>query len=343
MTDIGIALPKGVSPDSSPASSRVRHMLGRIEYEGYLAGVIVVMAIVLTFTVGSAFWGSTNLSGLLLDVAIDTVPAIGMTLVIVTGGIDVSIGSLVSVVAVVIGLSFEAHLPFVLVLLIGIVVGIGGGLVNGAIVAWGRVPPIIVTLGTLSVFEAITYQLLGGVWISTIPAELTQVVVLDRLGPVPYSFIVAVALVAVFSYIMARRPIGLKIYATGDNPEAARTAGLPIRRIQLFVYALLGGLTAIAALMTVGQSPLVMPTTGQDFELTVIAAAVVGGTNILGGEGKVIGGLLGALLVEMVEDAAILYHVNSFYQQIVLGAMIVAGVAIGVARRRARLGAKAER
>lgn len=341
MTDVGIALPQGAK-GASPSSARARAVLGRIEYEGFLAAVIVAMGLILTFTVGSSFWGSTNLSGLLLDVAIDTVPAIGMTLVIVTGGIDVSIGSLVGVVAVVIGLSFEQHLPFLLVLLIGILVGIGGGLVNGAIVAWGRVPPIIVTLGTLSVFEAITYQLLGGVWISNIPAELTQVVVLDRIGPVPYSFIVAVALVAVFSYIMARRPIGLRIYAVGDNPEAARTAGLPIRRVQLFVYALLGGLTAVAALMTVGQSPLVMPTTGQDFELTVIAAAVVGGTNILGGEGKVIGGLLGALLVEMVEDAAILYHVNSFYQQIVLGAMIVAGVSIGVARRRVRLGERGQ-
>ncbi|MDA8072452.1 MAG: ABC transporter permease [Actinomycetota bacterium] len=332
MSNVPIALQGG----PAPVPSRVGHVLGRIEYEGYLLAMIVVMGLVLTFTVGSSFWSSTNLSGLLLDVAIVTVPAIGMTLVIVTRGIDVSIGSLVGVVAVVAGLAFEHHLPFVLVLLIGIAVGVGGGLVNGAIIAWGKVPPIIVTLGTLSVFEAITYLLLGGVWISNIPAKLTQVVVIDRLGPVPYSFVVAVALVALFSYVMARRPIGLRIYAAGDNPEAARTAGLAMWRIDLFVYALLGGLTAIAALMTVGQSPLVMPTTGQNFELTVIAAAVVGGTNILGGEGKVVGGLLGAFLVEIVEDAAILYHVNSFYQQIVLGAMIVGGVSIGVARRRRR-------
>jgi ribose/xylose/arabinose/galactoside ABC-type transport system permease subunit len=330
VSNVPIALQGG----ATPAPSRVGHVLGRIEYEGYLLGVIIIMGLILTFTVGSSFWGSTNLSGLLLDIAIVTVPAVGMTLVIVTRGIDVSIGSLVGVVAVVTGIAFEHHIAFVLVLLIGIVVGIGGGLVNGAIVAWGKVPPIIVTLGTLSIFEAITYLLLGGVWISNIPTELTQVAVTDRVGPVPDSFIFAVALVGLFSYIMARRPIGLRIYATGDNPEAAKTAGLPIRKIEFFVYALLGGLTAVAALMTVGQSPLVMPTTGQNFELTVIAAAVVGGTNILGGEGKVVGGLLGAVLVEMVEDAAVLYHVNSFYQQIVLGAMIIAGVSVGVARRR---------
>lgn len=305
-----------------------------IEYEGYLGGVLVLAVIVMSATVGRAFWSTTNLSSVLLNAAIATIPAIGMTLVIITAGIDVSIGALVGVVATVAGLGFEHGWPFFAVIVAAIVVGVLGGALNGAVIAWGGVPPIIMTLGTLSLYRALVYQLLGGVWISTIPSEMTRLVVLDRIGPVPYSFLLAIVLVAIFSWIMRKRPVGRRIYAVGDNAEAAQTAGLRVRLIKFSCYALLGGLSGIAALMFIGQSPLVQATTGHNFELTVIAAAVVGGTSILGGEGKVWGGLLGALLVEVVEDGTILYHVSSFWQQIVLGAMIVIAVSIGVVRRR---------
>jgi ribose/xylose/arabinose/galactoside ABC-type transport system permease subunit len=325
---------------ASVAVGRERHestagrLLRSIEYEGYLVGVLALAVVVISATVGRAFWSTTNLSSVLLNAAIATIPAIGMTLVIITAGIDVSIGALVGVVATVAGLGFEHGWPFVAVIVAAIVVGIAGGALNGAVIAWGGVPPIIMTLGTLSLYRALVYQLLGGVWISTIPSEMTRLVVLDRIGPVPYSFVLAVVLVVVFSWVMRKRPVGRRIYAVGDNAEAARTAGLRVKLIKFSCYALLGGLTGIAALMFIGQSPPVQATTGHNFELTVIAAAVVGGTSILGGEGKVWGGLFGALLVEVVEDATILYHVSSFWQQIVLGAMIVVAVSIGVVPRR---------
>jgi ribose transport system permease protein len=315
-------------------STTTGRLIRSIDYEGYLVGVLVLALIVLSATVSRAFWSTTNLSSVLLNAAIATIPAIGMTLVIITAGIDVSIGALVGVVATVAGLGFEHGWPFVAVIVAAIVVGVLGGALNGAVIAWGKVPPIIMTLGTLSLYRALVYQLLGGVWISTIPSEMTRLVVLDRVGPVPYSFVLAVVLVVLFSWIMRKRPVGRRIYAVGDNAEAASTAGLRVKLIKFSCYALLGGLTGIAALMFIGQSPLVQATTGHNFELTVIAAAVVGGTSILGGEGKVWGGLLGALLVEVVEDATILYHVSSFWQQIVLGAMIVVAVSIGVIRRR---------
>ncbi len=305
-----------------------------VEYEGYLLIVLVLSVAVMSLTIGQSFWNSANLSSVLVDAAISTIPAIGMTLVIITAGIDVSIGALVGVVATVAGLGFQHGWPFLAVILVALAAGVAGGAVNGAVIAWGGVPPIIMTLGTLSLYRALAYQLLGGVWISSIPPVMTQLVVLDRIGPVPYSFVLAVVLVAVFSWVMRKRPVGRRIYAVGDNAEAARTAGLRVKLIKFAVYALLGGLTAIAALMTLGQSPLVQATTGHNFELTVIAAAVVGGTSIMGGEGRIVGGLLGALLVEVVEDGAILYNVSSFWQQIVLGAMIVVAVSIGVLRRR---------
>lgn len=309
---------------------------GRAEYEGYLFGVIVLAVGILTLSVGRAFWSSTNLSSVLLNAAITAIPAIGMTLVIITAGIDVSIGALVGLVAAVAGLAFEHHWPFGVVILLAVLVGTLGGGLNGILIVWGGIPPIIMTLGTLSIFRALVYQLLGGVWISNIPSEMTQLVVLDRVGPIPYSFLLAVVLVLAFSYVMSWRPVGRRIYAIGDNVEAARISGLRVKTARFSVYAVLGGLSGVAALMFIGQSPLVQATTGHNFELTVIAAAVVGGTSIVGGEGTVVGGLLGALLVEVVEDATILYHVNSFWQQIVLGMMIVTAVAIGVLRRRRR-------
>lgn len=319
--------------EGDPWTRRAGSWVRTVEYEGYLLGVVLVVGAILSATVGRAFWSSTNLNSVLLNAAIVAIPAIGMTLVIITAGIDVSIGALVGLVATIAGLGFERHWPFVMVLIAAIVIGVLGGSLNGALIVWGRVPPIIVTLGTLSIFRALVYQLLGGVWISSIPTEMTQLVVLDKAGPVPYSFLLAVVLVGGFTYVMRKRALGRQIYAIGDNLEAASMGGIRVSSIKFAVYALLGGLTALAALMTIGQSPLVQATTGHNFELTVIAAAVVGGTSIMGGEGKVVGGLLGALLVELVEDATILYHVNSFWQQIVLGAMIVVAVAIGVVRR----------
>ncbi len=305
-------------------------------YEWSLALFEVLGIVVLSMTTAGAFLRVTNLRALLVDIATIALPGAGMTLVIASAGIDVSIGSLLGLVAVVAGMLFEHNVPVIVVLGVAAVVGGLGGVVNGTLITKLRLPPIIVTLGMLSIWRSMVFALLGGNWISSIPLSLTSLTVLDGLGFLPYSFVFAIADVLLFSYISRKRHIGRVIYAIGSNNEAARVSGLPVQRAIMFAYCSLGVLTAIAAMMTLGQSTLVQANTGSGFELSVIAAVVVGGTSILGGTGSVMGSVLGAVLVELVQDAVVLYRVQPFWQGVVLGGIILVAVSVGLAKKSQR-------
>ncbi len=307
-----------------------RKVLRRREFT--VLGLIVVLVVLFSLTT-ERFMSVSNLSNLLLQLAGTAISAIGMTMVIITGGIDVSVGSTLGMASVVAGkLLMGGYSPF-FVLLSALGTGLAIGLFNGTLVAFGNVPPIIVTLGMMSILRSLMYQLLGGRWISGIPPAI-RVIGLGKWLGVPISMWITVVLIAFFTYFLSSRPLGRAIYAVGNNPEAARISGIDLRRTTLFVYAVLGALAGFAGLVYVARTGIVQTNTGSGFELEVIAAVVLGGTSILGGRGTVIGSLLGAFLVGIIKNGMVLLNVPALSEGLVVGVLIILSVMIDVIRAR---------
>lgn len=299
--------------------------------EGVLAITLAVVLIGISLGSHGDFWAHVNINNLLVRIAITAIPAIGMTLVILTGGIDVSIGSMMGLVAAVGGLLFQAGWSVWAVAPIFLLLGAGFGLINAVIILGGRVPPVVATLGTLSIFRMAVFLVLGSNWITMIPPELTTLFITSHVWVLPTATVIALVMMVLFAIFLRSFRLGRYIYAIGNNAEAARLAGIKVGRLELYTYVLLGVFTGIAALLTLGQSPLVQNSTGTGFELGVIAAVVLGGTELSGGKGTILGTALGAIIVELVKDGVVLMHIQPFWGGVLLGGIIL--VSIGANRR----------
>ncbi len=311
-----------------PLQLTARFFMGR---EGMLLITLVVVTVAISIGSQGNFWAPVNINNLMVSAAVTAIPAIGMTLVIVTGGIDVSIGSMLGLVAAIGGKFFEAGWSIPVVAPLFLLIGAIFGLVNAVIIIGGRVPPVVATLGTLSIFRMSVFLVLGANWITMIPPELTVMFISNHVWFLPVASLMALVLMAGFAFFLRSFRLGRHIYAIGNNEEAARLAGIPVGRVKLYAYTLLGVFTGIAALLTLGQSPLVQTSTGTGFELGVIAAVVLGGTELSGGRGTILGTLLGTLIVGLVNDGVVLMRIQPFWGGVLLGGIIL--LSIGVNRR----------
>ncbi|MGQ9472742.1 MAG: ABC transporter permease [Candidatus Caldatribacteriaceae bacterium] len=295
-------------------------------------GLIVILAVIFSFTT-ERFLSVSNLTNLLLQLAGTAISAIGMTMIIITGGIDVSVGSMLGMSSVVAGKLLMGNAPVFLVVLSAMGIGLLMGLMNGSLVAYGKIPPIIVTLGMLNIIRSLLFQFLGGRWISGIPPAI-RVIGLGKWLGIPISMWMAILLILFFTYFLRSRPLGRAIYALGNNPEAARVSGVNLGLVTLFVYTLTGVLVGFAGLIYVARTGIVQTNTGVGFELEVIAAVVLGGTSILGGKGTVVGSLLGAFLVGIIKNGMVLLNVPALSEGLVIGTLILLSVVIDVIRSR---------
>jgi ribose/xylose/arabinose/galactoside ABC-type transport system permease subunit len=232
----------------------------------------------------------------------------GLTLVIVTSEIDISVGSLMGVLAAILGILTSRDLhhnwPVWLSVLTILALGAGVGLINGFLVTVGKVPSIIVTLGMLTALRGITELLLGGEWIQQLPDNLRYLGTGSILG-VPISVATAGLVVVLFIIITRQSPFGRRVYAVGSNPKSARLAGVSETRIKLAVFAITGLLTGLATVVFVPQLSVIDAERGKGFELLVVTCVVVGGTSISGGKGTIIGTLLGAILLNIIDTVLI--------------------------------------
>jgi ribose/xylose/arabinose/galactoside ABC-type transport system permease subunit len=293
--------------------------------------IIVAGSVIFNFTHRSFLTGD-NIVSILSNVAVVAIISIGMTMVIVTGGIDVSIGSMLALCMLFSAKTMVAGGNLALALLVALGVGLLAGAFNGAVVAYGRIHPIIVTLGTLNIIRAIHIQVLGPQWI-TPPPVAHDLALGSKLGlPIPWWLVMVLGVL--FSLFLARRPLGRHVYALGGNAEAARLAGVNVRGVTIFVYAATGMLVGLAAIIQLGQSGTVQPNAGLGLELQVIAATVIGGTSILGGKGTVAGAILGALLVETVHNALIAIGNLALLEGLIVGALILIAVGFDVLQNR---------
>ena len=292
--------------------------------------------------VNPRFLAADNLQDILVSSARTVIVACGLTFVIVLGEIDISVGSVLGLLAIVLGQCTSpthAHLPIAVGIGVTLLAGSGVGLINGLLVAYGRVPSIIVTLGTLTILQGVNQLLLGGNWITDLPPGL-RFFGIGRILGVPVSLWVA-ALVVVLAMLLAKQtPLGRRLYAAGSNPDAARLAGLPVARLKVFAFTLTGLLTAVAAIVSVPRLGVIDAGVGLGFELLVVTCVVVGGTSISGGRGTIAGSVLAALLLGLVSPMLIFLRLSAsatYWERAIQGVFIlVAVLADHAARQRTR-------
>ncbi|GGD98898.1 sugar ABC transporter permease [Aureimonas endophytica] len=296
--------------------------------------LLVVAITVLFLAVGwfnPRFLAANNLTSIFVGNAYIAVAAIGMSMVIISGHIDVSVGALIGVLATVSGLLVTNGYPIWVAWLLPVLVG---GLVNGALgalIAYLKVPSIIATLAMLSILRGGLITLTGGAWISGLPAgyQLAQFRLLDI--PAPVWFMVVMTIAAAF--LMRTTAFGRSIYAVGGNPEAAEAAGIPYRRTIVKVFAIHGLIAGIAAILFATQLQVIQSTVPNGLELIIITASVVGGVSILGGIGTVVGSTLAAILFAAIGSSLIFLNVSAYWLRAVQGILILVTVLADMARR----------
>jgi len=310
------------------ASRLVENVL-RFRELGLLAALAVV--IVVTSAYNPRFVSAQSIRDLLLNASIIALLTVGQTLVVITRNVDLSVGSVLGLTAFVTGYLFVAHpgLPIVVALLLGLLIGLGCGAANGIITAVGRVPSLVVTLGTLYVYRGIDYAIAGGRQVNAenLPDSLLSLGSGRILG-VPYLAIITVVLVAAATYALRSFRSGRELYAIGSNPDAAVLAGIPVGRRVLAAFVASGAVAGLAGALWTARFGTVDAAAGTGFELQVIAAVVVGGVAIFGGSGSVAGAALGALLLSTIGSALVVLRVPSFWLQAIAGALLIGAIAL---------------
>jgi ribose/xylose/arabinose/galactoside ABC-type transport system permease subunit len=263
----------------------------------------------------------SNIVNVLRQSTINGIVAIGMTYVILTAGIDLSVGALLALCTVVTADLLQQGLPVPLSVAAGLGLGAGLGIANGLIITKARVPPFVATLGMMTVARGLALTYTQGRPITGLPNGF-RFIGTGALGPVPMPIVIA-ALAFLIGYILLTRTrVGEYILALGNNPVAARYAGIAIDRYTTFVYAVAGTLSALAGMILVARLNSAQPTAGLGYEFDAIAAVVVGGTSFAGGEGGLGGTLLGVLVIAVLNNGLNLLDVSSFYQPVVTGLVI---------------------
>jgi ribose transport system permease protein len=295
--------------------------------------VLVLLSIAFGFLT-DGFFTWQNVSIVTQQASINIVLAAGMTFVILTGGIDLSVGSVLSAAAVAAMLASNLPGWGWLGVPVGLAVGLGFGLVNGALISLLRLPPFIVTLGSLTAVRGIA-RLLGHDTTIFNPQLSFAFIGNGSILGVPWLVVIALVVVAASWFVLRRTVLGLHIYSVGGNQEAARLSGIKVRGIELFVYAVSGLMAGLGAVMSAARlyaaNGLQL---GQSYELDAIAAVILGGTSFVGGVGSIIGTLIGALIIAVLSNGLVLLGVSDIWQYIIKGLVIVGAVALDRYRQR---------
>lgn len=312
-----------------------RHATGARE-SGVLAGLLLLCLIGTFGTEG--FLDSDNLLNVGQQVSLVGIMAIGMTFVIITAEIDLSVGSIYALAAVITGLMISDGTSPVLAMAAGLGAGTFAGFLNGAITVGFGIPSFIVTLGTLGIYRGVALLISNGESI-TIPAEDPSLEWFTFLGQgkvagIPMQFICFLVVAAIGYFVLKYCRLGFQTYAVGGNHEAARLCGLPVNRVRLIAFTLLGLLSAFAGIVSLAFISYVQGATGLGLELTVITAVIVGGAALFGGSGTVLGTVVGVFLIGVLQNVLVLGGIPSFWQTIAIGIVIIVAVGIDTAIRR---------
>jgi ribose transport system permease protein len=279
------------------------------------------------------FLTSTNLSSVVRQTAVINIMALGMTMIIITGGIDLSVGAILAMGGLLGTMAMEKGLSIPAGVLIGILTGFACGLANGIMITGLRIEPFIVTLGTLGIFRGTTLIISNGLPVHRIPQQFSFLGEGNLLG-VPFVLWILVACAIVTHVVLEHTRLGRYTFAIGSNREAAIYAGIPVKFHTTAVYAIGGMLTGLAGMIEASRLMTGQPTAGQGYELQAIAAVVIGGGSLHGGEGSVIGTLIGAFIMGLLSNGSDLLGVSPYVQQAIIGAVIILAVTLDELRKR---------
>jgi ribose transport system permease protein len=293
---------------------------------------LLAMSVALTI-LSPYFLSQRNLLNVARQSSVNAVIAAGMTIIIVSGGIDLSVGSVLAFASCVMAPYLKGGSPLVVVLMIGLGAGAAAGLMNGVLITRGNLPPFIATLGMMSIARGAALVLLFGQPVAGFRPEFRWIGE-GYIGPIPFPVVIAVGVYVALHLMMTQSRFGRYTYAIGGNEEAARLSGVNIALQKNAIYALSGLCAGLAGIMLTARLGSAEPISGVGYELDAIAAAVIGGTSLSGGRGNLIGTVIGALIMGVLRNGLNLLNVNPFWQQILIGAVILGAVLADEARKR---------
>ena len=300
------------------------------------AGIVLVLLILgLTLSLATrTFLTSDNLFGIVRNYSDIAISALGMTLVMITGGIDLSVGSIMAWAGLVAALALTAWgLPTPVAVLVGILAGGLVGLINALLIVRLRLQPFIATLGMLGVTRGIVVGSTSGQVVRDFPASFTYLGQ-GYVGPVPVPVIFLLVFAVLVGLFLKYHVWGTYVYAIGGNETSAVLTGLPVRRVKMFVYIMSGLLSGLAGVLVVARLGVSAPTQALGYELNVVAAAVIGGVSLQGGRGTVLGAVLGAVIIGVLYNALVMLSVNTYWQQAFIGGIIILAALVDILRQR---------
>ncbi len=292
-----------------------------------LIALFVILSIV-----SPNFLTATNLTSVARQTAVIDIVALGMTVIIISGGIDLSVGSILALGGLLGAMSMQTH-GIASGVVVGLAAGTACGLANGLMITSLRISPFIVTLGTMGIYRGLALIISKGLPVHEIPDSFSYLAEGSLLG-IPFVLWILLLCAVAVHVILEHTRLGRYAFSIGSNPEAAIYAGVPVRFHTTAVYALAGLLTGLAGMIEASRLMTGQPTSGQGYELTAIAAVVIGGGSLRGGEGSVLGTLVGAFIMGLLANGSDLLGTNPYWQQVIIGAVIILAVAFDELRKR---------
>nr|WP_102694384.1 ribose ABC transporter permease [Rummeliibacillus pycnus] len=298
---------------------------GLIQKLGPLLGLLLIIIIISIMS--PSFLTATNIFNVLRQVSVSALIAFGMTFVILTGGIDLSVGSTLALTGAISAGMLASGMDPILAMIIGLALGAVLGAVNGVIIAKGKVAPFIATLATMTIYRGLTLVYTDGKPVSGLGDSMAfQMFGKGYFLGIPVPVVTMIVAFFVLYFILRKTTFGRRVYAIGGNEEASRLSGINVDRVTIAVYAITGMLAALSALILTSRLNSAQPTAGESYELDAIAAVVLGGTSLTGGRGWIFGTLVGALIIGVLNNGLNLIGVSSFFQQVVKGVVILIAV-----------------
>lgn len=295
---------------------------------------LLVLVVILSFA-SPHFFTVQNLANVFQQISVLAIIALGSTLVIVSGGIDLSVGSVAALAGMVTATAFSSlEVPMGLALALGLGAGALAGFVNGMLIVYGKVPPFVATLAMLSIARGLTLVLSNGQPVSGFPEWFRQMTKLGIWNVLPLIVIFVLGIFVIGAMYLKYRPGGRAIYAVGGSEEVSRLSGIKVGAVKLRIYTAAGALAGVGGIVLTSRLNSAQPTAGEGLELDVIAAVVIGGTSLSGGVGTVSGTLVGALIIGVLRNGLNLLNVSSFWQSVIIGVVIAVAVMIDTLGRK---------
>ncbi len=302
-----------------------------MKYMSELTTVIALIILMVVITIiNSNFLTANNLLNLLLQVTSNALIAFGMTFVILTGGIDLSVGSILALSSALTAGLLGSGMPVTLAILISLILGCILGMMNGLLISYGKLAPFIVTLATMTIFRGATLVYTNG---NPITKGLSDTFLFQFLGQgyivgIPFPVIIMFIVFIVLYVLLHKTAFGKSVYAIGGNEKAAYISGVKLNKVKIIIYSISGIMASISGLIITSRLSSAQPTAGASYEMDAIAAVVLGGTSLSGGKGRILGTLIGALIIGVLNNGLNIIGVSAFWQQVVKGVVILIAVLI---------------